>query len=276
METTQRSAPSMSGSRELFANLRVVLTTFEVTFKHAATDTFILFGVFVQPVIIAVLALFMLRGRGEGYAIFVVVGSGLTGLWGSVLFDSGQGLTWERWSGTLDGLVGAPTPMPVIVFGKNLAYVTLSIGSMLVAYPLGSWFAGFPLTIARPGLFLASLVLAVFSFVCLGLLLAPMFVANPDVSRFVNGLEYPVHILAGFLFPVALLPGWTTPLSYLLAPYWAAQALHAAASGGVQQPAILIDWGLMLGLGLVYLVLSGLFFRAFLRKARRDATLSFM
>lgn len=276
METTHGPHSLAHASSEFVANLRVILATFEITLKHAATDTFILFGVFVQPVIIAVLALFMLRGRGEGYAIFVVVGSGLTGLWGSVLFDSGQGLVSERWSGTLDGLVGAPTPMPVIVFGKNLAYVVLSMGSMVVAYPLGSWFAGFPLAIARPGLFVASMVFAVFSFVCLGLLLAPMFVANPDVSRFVNGLEYPVHILAGFLFPIALLPGWTTPLSYLLAPYWAAQALHAAAGGGAPFVEIALDWGMMAGLSFDYLLVSVFLFRLFMRKARIDATISRM
>lgn len=274
METTRGSTSSMLASSGFVANLRVILTTFEITLKHAATDTFILFGVFVQPVIIAVLALFMLRGRGADYAIFVVVGSGLTGLWGSVLFDSGQGLVSERWSGTLDGLLGAPTPMPVIVFGKNLAYVVLSVGSMVISYPLGSLFAGFPLAIAHPGLFVASTVFTVFSFVCLGLLLAPMFVANPDVSRFVNGLEYPVHILAGFLFPIALLPGWTTPLSYLLAPYWAAQALHASAGGGAPLVEIALDWGMMAGLSFDYLLVSVFLFRMFMRKARRDATLS--
>ena len=52
-----------------------------------------------------------------------------------------------------------------------------------------------------------------------------------EVQQWQNAMEYPVYILAGFLFPILLLPGWTTPLSYLLPPYWAAVAFHDTSTG---------------------------------------------
>ncbi len=41
----------------------------------------------------------MLQDKGADAAMFVVVGSGLTGLWSSLLFISGNSINSERWSG---------------------------------------------------------------------------------------------------------------------------------------------------------------------------------
>ena len=191
--------------------LRVIVIAAEMSLKMAAADAFIIFGVLFQPLIIALLGMWMLQGRGGDYAIFVVIGSGMTGLWSSLLFVSGNSITQERWVGTLEMMAGLPTPLQVIVFGKNIANVLQSLLSMIASYALVAIFFGYSLTIAQPGLFVISLIFTVISFVCFGLMIAPVFVLNPDVQRWQNGLEYPVYILGGFLFPIALLPGWTTP-----------------------------------------------------------------
>ncbi len=260
-------------TRASLGNLRVILTAFEMTLKQAATDAFIVFGVIVQPLMIAIMALYVLGAEGEEIAIFIVVGSGLTGLWDGVLFQSGNSITAERWTGTLEVLVGMPTPLAVVTFGKNLAYVTQSLLSMVVSYFLASLLFGYPLSIQSPLLFTISVVLTVLSFVGLGLLLSTLFVLNPDVQRWQNGLEFPVFILSGFLFPIALLPFWTTPFSYILAPFWAAKALHTASQSVVGIDALALDWGMLLLLAIIYLALAAVLFRRVLFKARSEATL---
>ena len=242
--------------------------------RHSATDLFIIFGVVFQPLIVAVLGLYMLQGRGGDYAIFVVVGSGLTGLWTSLLFISGNSINQERWTGTLEMLVGVPTPVIVVALGKNLAYVLQSFVSMVVAYLIASVLFGAQLQVAYPAYFAISILFTVLAFVSFGLVIAPLFVMNPEVRRWQNGLEYPVYILSGFLFPVLLLPGWTTPLSKILAPYWAAQALHAATTGNPTLESMLGYWGIMLLYSLIYLAVSGTLFRRMLVRARREATLN--
>jgi ABC-2 type transport system permease protein len=258
----------------LVDNWRVIVAAFEMTLKQAATDAFILFGVIVQPLMIAIMALYVLGAEGEEIAIFIVVGSGLTGLWDGVLFQSGNSITGERWTGTLEILVGMPTPLAVVTFGKNLAYVTQSLLSMVVSYFLASLIFGYPLTIQSPLAFVISVFLTVLSFVSLGLLLSTLFVLNPDVQRWQNGLEFPIFILSGFLFPIALLPFWTTPFSYILAPYWAAQALHSASQSVVGIESLLLDWGMLILLAGIYTAAAGLLFRRVLYKARQDATLT--
>ncbi|HET6596416.1 MAG TPA: hypothetical protein VFG81_12375, partial [Anaerolineales bacterium] len=79
---------------------RTILVVAEMTIRQQLMDGFILFTVLFQPIIIALLGLWMLKDKGADAAMFVVVGSGLTGLWSSLLFISGNSINNERWSGT--------------------------------------------------------------------------------------------------------------------------------------------------------------------------------
>lgn len=254
--------------------LRALRAAAVLAFLSNAFDAFILFTLVVQPLVIAVLGLWILRGTGEDYGIYVVVGSGLTGLWSGLLFISGNSITSERWTGTLEMIASLPTPLPVITLGKTLANVLQSLVSMIAAYLLASVFLGYPLVVSFPVPFAVSMALMVFAFVSLGMVMAPLFITNPDVQRFQNAIEFPIYILAGFLFPIALLPTWTTPLSYLLSPYWAAVALHETSSGGGDPLTVATAWVAMILLSAGYLILSRLLFRVLLRRARREGTLS--
>jgi ABC-2 type transport system permease protein len=190
-----------------------------------------------------------------------------------LLFVSGNSINMERWSGTLETLVGVPTSLELIVFGKNLANVLQSIVSMVASYLLAALIFGYSLHINQPFLFLVSLFLALISFISFGLVIAPVFVMNPSVQQWQNAMEFPVFILCGFLFPIALLPGWTTPLSYLLPPYWAARALHSTSTGGANLEEVMFYWVMMVLFSLIYYFISKRLFRLMLVKARRDATL---
>ena len=253
---------------------RAVLVVAEMTVRQQLMDMFILFAVLFQPIIIAVLALWMLMDKGEQYAIFVVVGSGLTGLWSSLLFVSGNSIGAERWSGTLESLVAVPTPFEVIVFGKNLANVLQSLVSMVTGYLTASLLFGYSLTIEQPLLFAVSLLFTIIAFISFGLLIAPVFVMNPGVRQWQNAMEFPVYILCGFLFPIALLAQWARPISYLLPPYWAARALHGTSSGGVTMNEIYLAWGMMLLFSVIDLLIASRLFKVMLYKARADATLA--
>jgi ABC-2 type transport system permease protein len=244
-----------------------------MTVRQQMTDGFIIFTVLFQPIIIAVLGLFMLKDKGADAAMFVVVGSGLTGLWSSLLFISGGSINSERWSGTLEALVAIPTPFEVVVFGKNLANVSQSLVSMVVGYFIAAYAFGYSLTIQQPLLFLVSVILAVIAFISFGLIIAPIFVMNPGVRAWQNAMEFPVYVFCGFLFPIALLPGWTTPVSYLLPPYWASVALHGTSTGGATFHETLFAWGMMLLFSWIDLFIASRLFKLMLYKARADATL---
>lgn len=253
---------------------RTIMVVAEMHYRWNGTDSFVLFTILIQPLIIAILGLWMLKDRGADAAMFVVVGSGMTGLWSGLLFISGNSINLERWTGMLESLVGTPTPLEVIIFGKNLANVIQSLISMVFGYILAALIFGYSLHIQQPLLFAVSLLFAVIAFISFGLVIAPLFVMNRSVQQWQNALEFPMYILCGFLFPIALLPGWTTPLSYILPPYWAARALHGASTGNAPMADILLSWGMMVIFSAIYLSISSWLFRKMLYKARVDASLN--
>jgi ABC-2 type transport system permease protein len=259
--------------RVLIRYWRTILVVGEMTLRQQMSDGFIVFTILFQPIIIALLGLWMLEGKGADAAMFVVVGSGLTGLWSSLLFISGGSINAERWYGTLESLVAIPTPFEVIVFGKNLANVTQSLASMVLGYIVAAYAFGYSLEVQQPHLFVMSVILSVVAFISFGLVIAPIFVMNPGVRAWQNAMEFPVYILCGFLFPIALLPGWTTPISYLLPPYWAAVALHGTSTGGAPLEKTLFAWGMMLLFSVIDLLIASRLFKIMLVKVRVDATL---
>jgi ABC-2 type transport system permease protein len=254
-------------------NWRGMWMAAEITFKMQITDLFIIFTVLIQPLIIAVMGLYMLKDKGADIGIFVIVGSGLTGLWSGLLFISGNSINVERWIGTIENLVAVPTPFEIIIYGKNIANVLQSLVSMITGYLLAALLFGYSITINQPLLFTVSLLLTIFAFISFGLVIAPLFIMNPAVQQWQNGIEFPVYILCGFLFPIALLPGWTTPISYILPPYWAAVALHGTSSGNASIGQVLFAWAMMLASGVIYFTISRFLFKKMLYKARVDATL---
>ncbi len=261
-------------SLSLFAKYwRTMLIVGEMNLRQMMTDGFILFTVLFQPIIIALLGLWMLKDKGADAAMFVVVGSGLTGLWSSLLFISGNSINAERWSGTLESLVAIPTPFEVIVIGKNFANVAQSLLSMVLGYFVAAFLFGYSLEIQQPLMFTISVFISVIAFVCFGLIIAPIFVMNPGVRAWQNAMEWPVYVFGGFLFPIALLPGWTTPISYILPPYWAAVALHGTSTAGSPLGETFFAWGMMILFSAIDLFIASRLFKVMLYKARADATL---
>ena len=259
--------------RTLLKYWRTILVVSEMTLRQQMVDGFVIFTILFQPLIIAFLGLYMLKDKGPDSAVFVIVGSGLTGLWSCMLFVSGNSIDQERWIGTLETLVAIPTPFEVIAFGKNLANVVLSLSSMIAGYVVAAYAFGYSLVIQQPVMFIVSLFLSVIAFISFSLVISPIFLMNPGIRAWRNAMEFPVYIICGFLFPIALLPGWTTPISYLLPPYWAAVALHGTSTGSATLNATFFSWGMMLLFSVVDLFIASRLFKIMLYRVRVDATL---
>jgi len=253
---------------------RAVWTAFYMQLKQVVVDALALFFVIVQPLFIALLAIYVLRDSEGFQAIYVIVGSALTGLWSGTLFFNTNGIERERRMGTLEGIVGSPTHLATVVLGKALANSTLCLSSMIFSYPLAALLFGYHLEVAQPLLFAGSLLLTLFAMTALGMLIAPLISVRPATNNWTNLFEFPVYIAGGFLFPIALLPNWITPFSYLLSPYWAARALHAASGGGLSLEEILFAWFMLVAESAIYWFVSARLFRIVLRKVREDATLA--
>jgi ABC-2 type transport system permease protein len=254
--------------------LRVGWVAADLQFREVAVNNFLLFGALVQPFFIGVTTMFMLRHRPDFDPMYVVVGAALSGLWSTLLFSGSGAITHERWLGTLELLVASPTSLVVIFGGKLVGTLAFSLVSLVLSYGVGAWLFGYSLTIADPAGFAISLVFALVALWVMGMLFAPLAIYWRPVGQFLGVLEYPIFSLSGFLFPILLLPGWMTPISDVLPPYWAAVAMHGAARGDLDLAGQARAWINILAASAVMLVISLAMFRAVVVRARRAGTLA--
>ncbi len=105
----------------------------------------------------------------------------------------------------------------------------------------------------------------------LGFLLGAAFVRFRAAWAVGNLFEFPVWTICGLLIPIAILPAWIEPVSWVFAPTWGMNALRDASLGDGS------PWGdiaMCLVLTVVYAVVGVTLLAVFLRSARRAGTLA--
>jgi ABC-2 type transport system permease protein len=191
-------------------------------------------------------------------------------MWSSVSTSAGSAMQRERWWGTLELLVAAPRHFSLILFPSTLGLASIGIYNLAATLLWGRFAFGIPLTIEHPLPFVLSIVGTVLAFAGLGLLFAVSFVRFRAAWVLGNFFEYPVWLICGFLVPLALLPEWVRPISWVLAPTWGMSAIRESALGGTPLPDLL----LCLGLGAVYVAFAVLVTNRVLYDARARGSLS--
>jgi ABC-2 type transport system permease protein len=251
--------------------VRIVWMGLLLRVREFATSSWFLLTSVLQPVIFATIAFYMFKaGRQPGTLLYAALGAGMMGIWSTTLFGSGGALQWSRWQGTLELLVAAPPPFIVVLLPLTLATSVTGVYSLFATLFWGRVFFGVPLHLVHPLAFVVAVPAAILSLGLMGLLMASSFILYRHANALSNLLEYPVWVATGLLFPIALLPGWVTPVSWLLAPRWGIEAIrHAAAGGEVWFPIAMCG-----ATGAAYLSLAAVFLRIFERAARARATLA--
>lgn len=238
-----------------------------------ASEFFIL-TTFIAPLIFATLAFFLFQSGGGTAGqtlLYVALGAGMMGVWSTTLFGCGGAIAWQRWEGTLELLVNAPSRYDYILVGQTLGAVVFGFYGIVATLAWGVLLFGMPIEATHPLILPLSLVAAIVSLGALGMLIATTFVLYRHANALGNLLEYPIWLLAGLLVPVATLPFWVQPISWLLAPTWGMEAIRGAAIG-TNAPILAIVMCFVLAV--VYYVSARVTLVFVLAKARRDATLS--
>jgi ABC-2 type transport system permease protein len=252
--------------------LRFFWKTWVFHVKSLTLSGFFLLTSAIQPVIFASLAFLMWRAGGQGGTLlYVSLGAGLMGIWSSTLFGSGGTIQWMRWQGTLEIAIAAPARFLVILVSATLATASIGLYSLAATIIWGRLLFGVPFEIEHPFLFVLAIPATIIGLGLLGLVMASTFILYRHANAMSNLLEYPVWLITGLLVPLSLLPGWSHPLSWILAPTWGVRAIRDAALGGGDP---LEAIAMCLVLGAAYLAVGTFTVSQFERRAREKATLS--
>ena len=223
------------------------------------------------PLFFATVAFLMFRaGAGGESLVFPSLGAAVMRIWSTTSTSAGSAMQRERWHGTLELLVTAPVHFAAILLPVTIAMSALGLYSMTATLLISRFVFGVDLPFEEPLSFAVALVATVVSIGAMGFLLAVSFVRYRTAWALGNLLEYPVWLIAGFLVPLTILPGWVRPFSWVLAPTWGVDAIREAATGGGPWPEI----ALALGLGAVYLAIGVAVLETVLTGARRAGTVA--
>jgi ABC-2 type transport system permease protein len=223
------------------------------------------------PLFFATIAFFMFRaGAGGETLVYASFGAAVMGIWSATSTAAGGAMQRERWHGTLELLVAAPTHFALVLLPVTIAMSTIGLYSMAATLLWGHVVFGVEVPLAHPFAFAVALVATVASVGALGFLLAVAFVRYRTAWALGNMLEYPVWLVGGFLVPLALLPGWVRPISWALAPTWGVDAVRESALGGDPWLEVVVS----LALGAAYVAVGALVLEAALRAARKDGSLA--
>ncbi len=269
------AAPAQPLFRSIWAPLtwpRITLVGWWFQLKMQAQSGFAILTSTVQPLIFASIAMLdQQAGSHSAPLLYYAIGSGIMGIWSTVVFGCGGALGWQRHQGMLEPLVMAPSPFILIMLGITLGTASVGLYSMGATLLWGWLIFGAPIHFAQPLLFAVAAVLTVVALGVLGLVLGSSFVLYRNSNAISNMMEYPVWLVTGLLVPLSLLPGWTHPLAYVLAPTWGVEALRAAALGG--DAAMPIVWCAVSTIA--YLILGIILVGNVERLSRKKATLTF-
>ncbi len=215
------------------------------------------FGLIVtQPVIFSAVGYFLARaaGRTQIDLIHTIIGSGVMGLWSTLLFTSFFDLRADRREGTLELLVGSLTSIFSILAVRTFANVLLGSLSFLLSLVVAFLVFGFSPPISNLPYILVSLAILFFCFWCIGLFLAHWPVVSRLSGLFVNYLELPIGMLTGFMFPISLLPGWAQWLAVFTPLVWAFNGLSASFQPEADPIVLWKNWLTALGIACIYLI----------------------
>ncbi len=188
----------------------------------------------IAPFVFTLVALLLFRNATSSFGLYAVLGGGLMGMWGNTLYNSGFAIEAERrWFGTIEYVMATPTRYIYNVLGRSITAALTGLLNIILVLLIAQFGFGVTLGIQNPLWFTLELLLILISIGSLGLIFASAFTLSRSTQVATNGLEFPLYVISGAMFPVILLSPYLQPFSYALGATWGVEALRDAATSTI-------------------------------------------
>jgi ABC-2 type transport system permease protein len=169
-------------------------------------------------------------------------------------------LAVERTRGTLTRLLMSPAPSWTLLAGKGLAcYTAILIVETALAIIGAAFFGVRP---ASPGLLVLALLVVPLGFVGLMMLVASLGRTEEGASGAGWALMMPMSMLGGGMIPLAVMPQWIQPFSYISPVRWAIIAYEGAIWRGFSLAEMVLPCAILIGIGAVAFAVGARRFQA--------------
>jgi ABC-2 type transport system permease protein len=218
-------------------------------------------GLFViQPAVFTAVGMLLARAAGNATPdlVYTVIGGGIMGMWSGIVFMSTFDITNDRRTGTLELIVGSPTPLATVEAIRTLTNVVSGLFSLSLAFMAAMLIFGYSLVNINFWGAGISLLLLLFALWCIGVFLANFLAWSRLSGTFVDYLEMPVAFLCGFMYPVRVLPGWLQIISGFIPVRWALDAMNESLLGSHDLAFLAGHWAMAVVISLGFLLFTRL------------------
>jgi ABC-2 type transport system permease protein len=237
--------------------LRLALRQMDVQLRMRVLSLWSLGLFFTQPAIFSAVGMLLARAAGNSNPdlIYTVMGGGIMGMWSGLVFTSTYDIRADRREGTLELIVGSPTPLRRVVGFRSVLNILAGSTSMLAAVTAAMLIFDYSFAGINLPAVILSFILLLFGLWCMGIFLANLLAWSRLSGTFVDLLEMPVALLCGFMFPLSVLPIWMQSISVVFPIRWSLEALRAGMQGTAGAELFPL-WGMALGISLLFYLLS--------------------
>lgn len=230
----------------------------------------------IAPFTFAVVTLMLFPDKDESIVLYAVLGGGILGMWGNTLRSSGFSVNYDRMNGTLEPLMVTPTPLMEVIAGRAIWNALIGLANAVLVFVIAELVLQTRVRLAEPMAFFIALIFTLLSLAVVGLVFSAFFVFTRSSYVLTQILELPIYLISGAMIPISMMPQWTWPLSFALAPFWGVDALQI--SGGVMSSnptgvGYVVDIVLLLIITSAYLLLATILFKRMDGKARVNGSL---
>jgi ABC-2 type transport system permease protein len=231
---------------------------------------------FITAPLFTIIFMMIFRHAGRSdLTAYAAIAPVFIALWWLALFNAGWSIQIERWNGTIEMLVAAPSSFAAVVLGRITATTMIGIVSFGEAWLVARLIFGTTVRIEHPLTFVATALLTLAAMAGTSVAMSTLFVLARNAVTFSNSASYPFYVLGGILAPVSVLPAWLRPLSAAVFLSWSADLLRAAL-----RPGPMHDVGFRLGmvalLGACGFVIGAWVMRLVLTRVRGNGELGTM
>jgi len=161
-------------------------------------------------------AAFVREGHGPDFVAFLILGQTIFSLFTNLNWRGGMAIQRERWQGTLEIIMLAPTSRVAYILGESLFGLIDGGWTVLLALIVTAFAFGADFQLADPLLALVVIALTLASMVALSLFFAAFYVLTRSAGPLSFSIQTPVRFFTGTNFPVSALPVILQTISYAL------------------------------------------------------------
>lgn len=224
----------VSRSRTLLASLRLSVLQF-------LADPQWLIPSMIAPVIFALVSYQLFLGAGPSFVLYAILGAGMMSMWGQTLYGSGWATGQDREWGTLEPTLSAPTPYLYVVAGRVIWNTLAGLIGGAIVFVVVALSYGHAVPLSDPLAFVLLFAFVIVTLAAVGVVFAAAYVYTRYAGFIQNIGEFAFYVGTGCMFPIVLLPFWTSPIALLFPPTWALDALRYEAIPGYHG----LAWGFM-------------------------------